>query len=306
MAQKILYILTPGTNISPFDVTLAADAGFDQVLPFTGIKLKDIVPMVQDSIFARPPGRFNDTGVFIGGRNVHLAKDMLDAAGKAMVGPFQVGIFADPNGAYTTSASVLALVKNALSEHASSDLNGKNVCVFGPGPVGLCIAVLTAIQGANTTLCQLTGDDDKRTCMRFAERYNVKIDWETCQTFKQKKSVVKDADVIISAAKAGIRVLDDEVMHEASKLLVAADTNAVPPSGIDDIDAQDNGMKENDSGRPYWSIGSLAIGNLKYKTQLGLFKKMQNSEKSAQIDFPDAFDYASSLLESLQAKDKAA
>ncbi|MGZ8943314.1 MAG: hypothetical protein ACXW00_11140 [Methylobacter sp.] len=39
MAQRILYFLTPGDNVSPFDVTLAADAGFDMVVPLTRVLL---------------------------------------------------------------------------------------------------------------------------------------------------------------------------------------------------------------------------------------------------------------------------
>jgi len=114
MTQRILYILVPDSNISPFDVTLAADAGFTQILPFTGIKAEDVVSMVQDAIFARPPKRFNDTGIFLGGRDVHVATDMFQNAKNAMVGPFEVGVFADPNGAYTTSASIVALVEQAI------------------------------------------------------------------------------------------------------------------------------------------------------------------------------------------------
>ncbi|TDJ68594.1 MAG: methylenetetrahydromethanopterin dehydrogenase, partial [Proteobacteria bacterium] len=87
MTQRILYILVPDDHISPFDVTLAIDAGFNQILPFTGVKPDDVTDMVQDAIFARPPKRFNDTGIFLGGRDVHLATDMLQNARKAMVGP---------------------------------------------------------------------------------------------------------------------------------------------------------------------------------------------------------------------------
>ena len=305
MSQHILYILTPGTNISPFDVTLAADAGFDQVLPFTGIGVNDVTGMVQDSIFARPPGRFNDTGVFIGGRDVHLAKDMLDNATQAMVGPFQVGVFADPNGAYTTAASVLALVKNALEVKTGKGFEGRRVSVFGPGPVGLCIAVLTAQQGAKTKLCQLTADDDRKVAKRFADRYGVDLEWVSAQTFNEKKELVSDSEVVICAAKAGIRILDTDVMEHAKDILVAADTNAVPPTGIAEIDAKDNGEKDA-NGRNYWNIGSLAIGDLKYKTQFGLFEKIQKADKAAIIDFPDAFEFATSLLEKMNNKDKQA
>jgi len=51
MTQRMLYILVPDTHISPFDVTIAADSGYALILPFTGIKAEDIVPMVQDAIF---------------------------------------------------------------------------------------------------------------------------------------------------------------------------------------------------------------------------------------------------------------
>jgi len=110
MTKRIPYFLTPGENISPFDVTLAADAGFDMVVPLTKIEAKNAAAVVQDAIFCRPPKRFNDTGIFIGGRDVHMATDMFQSAKKAMVPPFEVGVFADPNGAYTTSASVVAAV----------------------------------------------------------------------------------------------------------------------------------------------------------------------------------------------------
>jgi methylene-tetrahydromethanopterin dehydrogenase len=41
----------------------------------------------------------------------------------------------------------------------------------------------------------------------------------------------------------------------------------------------------------------LAIGNLKYKTQFGLFEEIHKSSKAALIDFPDAFTHALSVLE---------
>lgn len=306
MTQRILYILSPGTNISPFDVTLASDAGFHQILPFTEIEVRDVMPMVQDAIFARPPGRFNDTGVFIGGRDVHLAKDMLDSAKQAMVGPFVIGVFADPNGAYTTSASVVALVQNALHTKFDTDLRDKSVCVFGTGPVGLSIAVLAAQMGARTRLCQLTADDDQKIARRFADRYQVELDWVSGQTYSEKCQLVSDAEVIICAAKAGIRVLDTDVMANAKQLLVCADTNAVPPSGIANVEAKDNRVKELENSQSCWTIGSLAIGDIKYKTQYGLFEHMQTSEKAALIDFPDAYEYACGLLRNIEKDKKVA
>ncbi len=296
MAQKILYILNPADNISPFDVTIAADAGFDQVLPFTNVQSDNVTSMVQDAVFARPPKRFNDTGFFIGGRDVHLAADMFRNAKKAMVGAFEVGVFADPNGAYTTSASILALVQKTLEDNHQSGLKGRKVAILGTGPVGLCTAVLAAKEGAETRLCKLTADDEKNIAMRFCERYQVEVDWVSALTNVEKAAALKGVDVVICVAKAGIRVLEMRDLDPDSSFLVVADTNAVPPSGVEGVGMQDSNTEVEYEGGTFRSIGPLAIGNIKYKTEIGLFKHMQESEKAAFIDFPEAYEYARKLV----------
>jgi methylene-tetrahydromethanopterin dehydrogenase len=296
MTQRILYFLTPGDNISPFDVTLAADAGFDMVVPLTKIEAKNVAAVVQDAIFCRPPKRFNDTGIFIGGRDVHMATDMFQSAKNAMVAPFEVGVFADPNGAYTTSASVVALVAKVLEEHYSMDLNGRNVAVFGTGPVGICTAILAAKQGANVKLCQLLADDDKREALNFCRRYEADVKWVSAQTNKEKTDEVADAEVIICAARAGVRILEGSLKN-AENLLAVADTNAVPPSGVIGVGLHDMGAPVEYAHGTFRSIGPLAIGNLKYKVQYGLFEQIQKSSKAALIDFPEAYAFALSLLD---------
>jgi methylene-tetrahydromethanopterin dehydrogenase len=298
MSKRILYFFTPGTNISPFDVTLAADAGFDMVVPFTGVQPEHVTAMVQDAIFCRPPKRFNDTCIFIGGRDVHLATDMFQYAKNAMVGDFKVGVFADPNGAYTTSASVVALVEQILKEHFSDGLKGRKVAVFGTGPVGLCTAILAYQQGAQTSLCQLTADDDARTAARFCERYKAEVNWVSAQTFEEKIEVLADVEVAICAARAGVRILNTAELEHAKKLLVVADTNAVPPSGIAGVEMQDMGREVTlPSSHSFRSIGPLAIGNLKYKVQFGLYQSAHQTPKAALIDFPEAYEFALSVLQ---------
>jgi methylene-tetrahydromethanopterin dehydrogenase len=292
MTQRILYFIVPGSNISPFDVTIAADAGFDQVIPLTGIRPESVTNLVQDAIFCRPPNRFNDTGIFIGGRDVHLATDMFQSARNAMVGDFRVGVFADPNGAYTTSAAVVALVERALNDRTGSGLAGRTVAVFGTGPVGLCTAVLAGKNGANARLCQLTADDDPKSASRFCERYGTKVEWVSAVTHREKINVLADADVAVCAAKAGIRILDREVLDTSERLLVAADTNAVPPSGIDGVGVNDRGTILSFAKTTVTSIGPLTIGNLKYKTQFSLFRAIQTSKEPALLDFPEAYGFA--------------
>jgi len=306
MTQNILYILVPGTHISPFDVTLAADAGFSLIVPFTNVKQEDVVPIIQDAIFARSPKKFNSTGIFLGGRDVHLATDMFLDAKNAMVGPFEVGVFSDPNGAYTTSASIVSLVEQAIILKTGKGFQGRSVAIFGTGPVGLSTAVLTAQQGANITLCQLTADDDENYSRRFCERYNTDVSWRSTQTHYEKIEVLKEAEIVICAAKAGIRILEREELEYAENLMVAADTNAVPPTGVEYINANDKFTSVEMPKNTFLSIGPLAIGNLKYKAQYGLFLKMQQSDKAALFDFRDAYDFTLSELHSSDMKKNAA
>ena len=66
MAHKhILHMLTPLKHMSPFDVNMALDAGFDAVVPYVGVSLDDVTGLVQDAIFSRPPDAGADTA------NVH-------------------------------------------------------------------------------------------------------------------------------------------------------------------------------------------------------------------------------------------
>jgi methylene-tetrahydromethanopterin dehydrogenase len=295
MGPRILYFFTPSDNISPFDVTIAADAGYNQILPIINIKPNQVADMVQDAIFARPPKRFNDTGIFIGGRDVHLAADMFQYAKKAMVGDFKVGVFADPNGAYTTSASVVSLIEKALLESHGAGLKGRKIAVFGTGPVGLSTAVLAAQQGAQTRLCKLTADDDHNIASRFCERYGVNVDWTSALTQQEKIDVLSDSEVVVCAARAGVRILDANELSKAGKLLLAVDTNAVPPSGIAGIGMQDWNKPVDLEHCSFNGIGPLAIGKMKYKVQFGLFETMQKSETAALIDFPEAYQFALSV-----------
>lgn len=103
--RSILHMLDPMSTNSPFDVNMAMDAGFDVLMPYSNVKLDSVNRLTQDVIFSRSPAGIKRTGMFIGGRDLGLAVDMLDACRQAMVPPFEVSVFADPSGAFTTAAS---------------------------------------------------------------------------------------------------------------------------------------------------------------------------------------------------------
>jgi methylene-tetrahydromethanopterin dehydrogenase len=213
-----------------------------------------------------------------------------------MVGDFQVGLFADPNGAYTTSASVVALVEHALKVRTRTGLSGRRVAVFGTGPVGLCTAVLAAQQQGAVTLCQLTANGQERVARRFGERYGVELAWASAETAQAKREILADTEVALCTARAGVRVLDAELLEAATGLLVAADVNAVPPSGIEGIAADDHLAVLETRHTTVSTFGALAIGRLKYRTQFGLYQTIQTAATPALLDFPQAFACALETL----------
>src|SRR5262249_25025286 len=133
----ILHMFTTAKNLSPFDVNMALDAGWTSAIPYLNVEPGDIRDLTQDAIFSRGPKGVRRTGIFIGGRDTHTAMDMLETCQKSMVPPFEVSVFSDPSGAFTTAAGMVAAAERQLAKVHKTDLNGKCVlCLGGTGPVG--------------------------------------------------------------------------------------------------------------------------------------------------------------------------
>ena len=294
--KNILHMLTPHKHVSPFDVNVALDAGYDAVVPYENVELAEIADLVQDVIFSRPPKWGAASGLFFGGNDAILALDMIDAARKALVPPFGANLFADPAGSFTTAAAMVACVEKLLEDKKDRSLKDTSIAVFGAtGVVGYSAAVIAALEGAKVTIVGYSGlkrVEDRAQEMK--DRFGVAVNAADGSDTAKQNAIVKDVEVVLSAAKAGVRVLDAAQLKQASGLLVAADVNAVPPSGIEGIDVMDNGKPI--SGTQALGVGALAIGNVKYQTESGLFKRMIEADEPQILDFRDAFALARTLV----------
>jgi methylene-tetrahydromethanopterin dehydrogenase len=290
----VLHMMTTAGNLSPFDVNMAYDAGWNACPPYTNLTLEDVRPLVQDVIFSRGPKGARRTGIFLGGRDAHLAVHMLEAARKAMVPPFEVSVFADPSGAFTTAGAMVACAENALQKVHGTGLSGQRTLVFGgTGPVGSAAAVLAARAGAETII---VSHRDRKTALEMAsycsELYGVSLTGAEGSSNENLCELVDNVDVIFNAATAGVRVLWSHHIVSAGRLKVACDVNAVPPKGIEGIELMDNAEPIPASRSGAVGIGALAVGNLKYKAQHHLLRQMREAEKPLYLGFDAAFEAA--------------
>jgi methylene-tetrahydromethanopterin dehydrogenase len=292
----ILHMFTPGRQMSPFDINMAADAGYQVIVPYCEVATDDVASLVQDTIFSRSPKGLARTGVFIGGRDPLVAADMLERAKASMFKPFVVSLMADPSGAYTTAGAMVACVEAALAGPGVQGLKGQRVVILGgTGPVGRIAGVIAAQAGAQVSLSSRRGADAAEAlASETGKRFGVSLRGVSGGDEAAVRASIADADVLLSCAAAGVQAVSAETLAFAKRLKVAADVNAVPPEGIAGVGVRDNLQPVAGTGAV--GIGALAIGNAKYQTQQRLLVRMHDAEAPLVVSFPEAFATARAFL----------
>ena len=296
MAKAILHMLSTLKHMSPFDVNMAIDAGFDVTVPYTNVTLDEVTALVQDAMFSRAPSACLRTGIFFAGRDAVLALDMLEEAKKALLKPFEVSLFADPYGSFTTAGAMVACVEKILREKKQRDLKGSKIVIYGAtGVVGYCSAVIAALEGAEVTVAGYSGlERVTKLAEEMCQRFNIKVTPADGSSSDQVRALLSQHEIALCAARAGVQVLSKSDLEAAKNLLIAADVNAVPPLGVEGCGLHDMGVTISSHGA--LGIGALAIGNVKYGTESGLFKQMVTAEKPLCLDFRHAFALARQLV----------
>lgn len=298
--RSILHMFDPMPNNSPFDINMAMDAGFDVLMPYNNVKLDSVHGLTQDAIFSRGPSGVKRTAIFIGGRDIGLAIDMLDSAEQAMVPPFVISVLADPSGAFTTAAALVACVEKELKQKHNKELKDCKAVVFGgTGAVGITTGVIASLAGADTALVDhLSIDTSNDIAKAYNRRFGCKLTGAVAGSDAAKAELISETDIIFCTAKAGVQVINAAVLKEARQLKVAADINAVPPLGIEGIKRSHFGEQlvhaVNAPGAV--GIGALAVGNIKYQLQNKLLKLLLETDQPLYLDFRDAFSRAKELI----------
>jgi methylenetetrahydrofolate/methylenetetrahydromethanopterin dehydrogenase (NADP+) len=258
MKPKILIQLDTDQQPSVFDAVVAVDAGVEHLFRHGGVTPENVRDLVYGALFTRGPADLSATAIFIGGSNVSAAEAVLNQVKKTFFGPFKVSLLFDANGANTTAA---AAVLAALQSHGGS-LDGVSVAVLAAtGPVGqraarlLCrlgatVAVGSRSLGRATALAETLHQTTGGTVTPFA----------ASNTDDLAKALHESA-IIVSAGAAGVTLLPASVWRNLPKLKALIDLNAVPPLGIEGVDASDKNT-ERDHVRAW---GALGVGGTKMK-----------------------------------------
>lgn len=254
----ILVQLDVDPQPSVFDSVVAVDSGVDQLFRHGGTTPENAVGLVHGALFTRGPDDLHRTAVFVGGSNVAASEAVFEKVKATFFGPFRVSVLADANGSNTTAAAAVLSASIGLG----GSLQGVSAVVLGAtGPVGERIARLLSRRGADVAV----GSRDQEKAEALARKLQG-VTGGRFRSFGMAKSSdpaapLKGAAVIIASGAAGVRLLPKSVWETLSDLKVMIDLNAVPPLGIEGVEATDKDQRR--GAVRAW--GALGVGGLKMK-----------------------------------------
>jgi len=293
--KRLLYIVAAEPHVSPFDVNMAYDAGFDAVLPYPGVKAAAVRGLVQDVMFSRGPKGARASALMIASAGLSEAEAGFRAARKALFDPFRIALFVDPKGAYTTAAALIAKVEALLrTAGAKEGLKGRTVAVLGgTGGVGRAAAGMAAASGARVTLVSREALRATTAAEEVGALYGASVAPKGAAGEAERAAVAAQSDVIMAAGAAGAELLGEASVKALRGPKILADVNAVPPAGLAGVDARADGAT---LGPGVFALGALAIGDLKFKVEAALLRDLLGDGPAPLIDAAAARARAAAIL----------
>jgi NAD(P)-dependent dehydrogenase (short-subunit alcohol dehydrogenase family) len=144
----------------------------------------------------------------------------------------------------------------------AAGVRGKRaVVIAATGPVGLRAAGLLAQAGAEVVITSRKPEAGERARDLVVKRFGGTVRATTVHDASEVAQVLEGAALVLNAGPAGVMLVPRSAWAKRTGLRVAADVNAVPPLGIEGIEALDDGVTK----EGVICFGALAIGNLKMK-----------------------------------------
>jgi hypothetical protein len=254
--RTILIQLDGDPQPSVFDRVVAADAGADLVFSYGGVKVEDVRDKVHGAIFTRGPRDLHRTAIFIGGSDVALGERLLAETQRHMLPQYglRFSVLLDASGANTTAAAAV----RAAGRHLGL-AQARALVLGGTGPVGQRVALLLAREGAEVCVASRQQSRAAAVCETLRSRVpGAALSAAGTGSPADLAAALAGRTLVVSAGAAGVQLLP---RGNYPALRVAIDLNAVPPLGIEGVEANDKAV---DHGG-ILCYGALAVGNIKMK-----------------------------------------
>ena len=262
--QKLLIQLDSSTHPSVFDRVVAFDGGADQVMSYGGVTDDAVRDLVHGAIFTRGPKDLHNTAIFVGGTDMAVGERLLRAVTKAFFGPMRVSVMLDANGSNTTAAAAVSRLRQA-----AGDVRGRRVVITaGTGPVGVRAAGLFAAAGAQVVITSRK-PADPALLSTLQQRFGG-VQAVTLTDPSQAAQVLDGAQLLLNAGPAGVCLVPRDAWAGREGLIAVADVNAVPPAGIEGVEATDDGIRRDG----VTVFGALGVGKLKMKVHKACIQKL--------------------------------
>ncbi|MCC9600254.1 NADP-dependent methylenetetrahydromethanopterin/methylenetetrahydrofolate dehydrogenase [Stieleria sp. JC731] len=277
MTKRILFQFDSDPHFSSFDSVVAIDSDIDHLVPVANVQATSIEPLVHGTMFTRGPDELKNTAIFIGGSDVSVAETLLRCVTDTFFGPVRVSVMMDANGCNTTAAAAVVCASRHIELKSA-----QAVVLGGTGPVGQRVARLLAGDGANVTVTSRSLDRAASVCQQIAKQLeddNIDAPGNlvpaSVATPEQTSRVIRDAEIVIACGAAGVQLASKADLAAADKLRVAIDLNAVPPAGLEGIEAFDKAKSI--EGGDAVAYGAIGVGGLKMKTHKAAIRSLFES-----------------------------
>jgi methylenetetrahydrofolate/methylenetetrahydromethanopterin dehydrogenase (NADP+) len=254
--QKLLLQLDTSPHPSVFDRVVGFDGGAEHVMSYGGVTETAVRDLVHGAMFTRGPKDLRNTAIFIGGTDMRLGEALLGAVTGAFFGPLRVSVMLDANGSNTTAVAAVARLRQA-----AGDVSGlRAVITAGTGPVGLRAAGLLSKAGASVVITSRR-QVEASVLDQIQQRFGGAVRALTVSDRTQAAAALEGAQLLLNTGPAGVTLVPRAGWAGRAGLRAAADLNAVPPSGIEGIEATDDGAERDGVA----TFGALGVGKLKMK-----------------------------------------
>ena len=237
---------------------VAVDSGAEVILPHAGVRPDDVRDLVHGAIFTRGGKSLGSTAIFIGGSDVALGEEVLRAAQESFIGPLRVSLMLDSAGANTTAAAAATIVFDELRARGGETRGWRAVVLGSTGPVGRRVVRLLAGVGAEVTAASRSAERAARVAAEVRAAVGGDVQAVETSSTESLASALEGAEVVVAAGGPGVRLLPLDARRRCSSLRLVIDLNAVPPGGIEGVEARDAGATRTASprtGRSAWARG---------------------------------------------------